>query len=284
MRLASILFASSFTLVVATGWTHLDAGSDGDGPAELPAAHSFELDGHPVTVSLDRVRVPAGEAVKLTLATTDGRLAGRELPVKVMVQTGSAMSRVPRPPLQLSETKVRLGSEPVTVAVTLPGPKLAKGADPLERAGQAAMYSIVIGAPRGDREGVSLPAFAYQPEAFHLAIEAAPAVKVGEPVDVAVRVKSLVADTLRGLTISAASARIVVDQPVRLPTLAAGEEVVVHLRGRGVDPEGQPSTIMAFASAERGGTTSTWVALDTAKGTVTEIPAPELTYDPAWMY
>ena len=38
MRLSSILFASSFTLIVATGWAHLDAGPNADGPAQLAVA------------------------------------------------------------------------------------------------------------------------------------------------------------------------------------------------------------------------------------------------------
>lgn len=270
MRLASILFASSFTLVVATGWAHLDAADDGDGPAEKPVVQQLSLDGKRVTATLDRGRVPAGESVTLTLAAVDPGLAGRELPVRVMAESGSRMSRVTPPPRQLTASTVRLGSEPVTLSFALPGPG-RPGADPLNLAGQATRYSIEVG-EGGDR--IALPAFAYQPEAFHLTLEAPGPVRVGKPVDVAVRVKSLAREPLRDLTVGASSPLFVVDEPARLATLDPGAEVVLHLRGRGIPRDDAPPMIYAYGTAARGGTTATTVELDLQRGTLSEVTAP----------
>ena len=271
MRLSSILFACSFTLVAATGWVRLEAGPGDDGPAALPASRELTIAGQPVRVHLDRDRVAAGSAVTLTVAAVQGAAVGREVPVRLLAQTSSPMSRVPTPPRELAHTTVRLGAQPVTLPLTLPGRAVSREVDRLAVAGQISQYTVVV----GEREAeVALPAFAYQPEAYRLAIEPPAGGRVGEPLDVTVRVTSVATAPLRGVTIRVSGSLFESPDVARLATLAPGATASVTLHGTRGDTSAGEATLAAFGAAERGGTAALWTRLDRGTGTLAVVPPP----------
>lgn len=278
MRITSILFATSFTLIAATGWAHLEAGPDDDGPAELRAVQELAVAGQRVGVSLDRARVPAGAAVQLRVSAVEPGAAGRELAVRVMAQTGSPMARVPTPPREIARATVRLATTPVTIPLTLPGLG-ARAADRLAVAGRITQYTIVVSDGDGDGEGrdpavVALPAFAYEPEAFRLAIDPPAPGPAGAAVDVTVRVTSVADAPVRGLTIRASGSLFTSSDEARVASLAPGATAVVTLHGvRGEVGAGE-ATLTAYGSAERGGTASLWTRLEPETGRLAVLPPP----------
>ncbi|MBL8620938.1 MAG: hypothetical protein JNK64_06525 [Myxococcales bacterium] len=271
MRLTSILFATSFTLIAATGWVHLEAGPNDDGPAERRAVQELAVAGQRVGVSLDRARVPAGAAVRLTVSGVEPGAAGRELAVRVMAQTSSPMARVPTPPREVARATVRLATAPVTVPLTLPG----MGArDRLAVAGRITQYTVVVSDGDQRDAAVALPVFAYEPEAFRLAIDPPAPGPAGAPVDVTVRVTNVADAPLRGVTIRASGSLFTSSDAARVARLAPGATAVVTLHGvRGEVGVGEAS-LVAYGSAERGGTASLWTRLDPGSGGLTELPPP----------
>ena len=274
MRLTSILFATSFTLIAATGWVHLEAGPTDDGPAERRAVQELAVAGQRVGVSLDRARVPAGAAVRLTVSGVAPEAIGRELAVRVMAQTSSPMSRVPTPPREVARATVRLATSPVTIPLTLPGTG-APARDRLAVAGRITQYTIVVSdGDQRDPAAVALPAFAYEPEAFRLAIDPPAAGPAGAPVDVTVRVTSVADAPLRGVAIRVGGSLVTSSDEARVARLAPGETAVVTLHGvRGEARDGDAS-LVAYGNAERGGTASLWTRLDACTGGLTVLPPP----------
>lgn len=279
MHLTTTLFTTSFTIVVAAGLAQLDAGPEADGPTGKPALHAATIGGRHLEVSLDRERVPAGEAVHLTIRATDGGPAGETVRVALLEQTGSPASRMPSPPRQVSQKDVQVGSEPVAVALTLSGPTTAAGnkaGDPLIVAGRATQYTLVVtgaGAakdhgPIADDAGLYLPVFAYQPEAYRLTIEPPAAGAPGDTVDVAVRVTSLAGKPLRGITIGLSSELVAIDDQARIDVLAPKAETVVHLHGQRQAVGADPVRMQAYGTAEYGGSAGAWATIDGAHGTL----------------
>lgn len=273
MRLTPILFACSFTLVAATGWVHLEAGPTDDGPAERRPTQELAVAGQRVGVALDRARVPAGAAVRLTVSAVEPGAAGRELAVRVMAQTSSPMSRVPTPPREVAHATVRLATSPVTIPLTLPGAP-ARG-DRLAIAGRITQYTVVVSdGDRADAAVVALPAFAYEPEAFRLAIDPPAPGPVGAPVDVTVRVTSVADAPLRGVTIRASGTMFTSSDAARVASLAPGATAVVTLHGVRGEVGAGDASLAAYGSAERGGTASLWTRLDPRTGALTVLPPP----------
>lgn len=272
MRLTSILFATSFTLIAATGWVHLEAGPTDDGPAERRAVQELAVAGQRVGVSLDRARVPAGAAVRLTVSGVEPGAAGRELAVRVMAQTSSPMSRVPTPPREVARATVRLATSPATIPLTLPG----MGArDRLAVAGRITQYTIVVSdGDERDAAAVALPAFAYEPEAFRLAIDPPAAGPAGAPVDVTVRVTSVADAPLRGVAIRVGGSLVTSSDEARVARLAPGETAVVTLHGVRGEAGAGDGSLVAYGNAERGGTASLWTRLDARTGGLTVLPPP----------
>ncbi|MBK7077617.1 MAG: hypothetical protein IPH44_35510 [Myxococcales bacterium] len=273
MRLTSILFATSFTLAVATGWVHLEAGPNDDGPAELRAVQELAVAGQRVGVSLDRARVPAGAAVRLTVSAVEPGAAGRELAVRVMAQTGSPMERVPTPPREVARATVRLATAPVTIPLTLPGAPAR--ADRLATAGRITQYTVVVSDGHArDAAVVALPVFAYEPEAFRLAIDPPAPGPAGTPVDVTVRVTSVADAPLRGVVIRAGGSLFTSSDAARVVSLAPGATAVVTLHGVRGEVGAGDASLVAYGNAERGGTASLWTRLDPRTGGLTVLPPP----------
>ncbi len=290
MNLTAALFTSTFTIVVAAGLVQLDAGPEADGPARKPAMHEAVVGGRHLQVSLDRERVPAGEAVHLTITATDPDAGtGGRLRIALLEQSGSRMSRVMMPPTEVWHHEVRLGREPLSVPVTLGGPAdgviAGSGAagDPLTIAGRATQYTVVVTAAPPDGKGhggalasaeadtvagLYVPVFAYQPEAFRLTIDPPAAGKPGDPVDVTVRVKSLAGKPLTGISLGLSSEVFAIDDQPRIASLAPGAEQVVHLHGHRTAVAAGPVTLQAFASADYGGTAGAWATIDATDGSL----------------
>lgn len=273
MRLSSILFASSFTLIVATGWAHLDAGPNADGPAQLAVVQELTVAGHKIGVTLDRGRVVAGSEVHLTVGAVPPDLVGRELAVRVLAQTGSPMSRVPTPPREVAKAMVRLAATPATLPLTLPGLG-GRGGDRLAVAGRISQYTISVDPAGREDAAVALPAFAYEPEAFQLAIDAPAAGRAGDALDLTVRVTSVADAPLRGLTVRASGTLFTSSDEVRIATLAPGATAVVTLHGVRGEPGAGDATLAVYGSAERGGTASLWTRLDADTGALAAIAPP----------
>lgn len=270
MRLTSILFATSFTLIAATGWVHLEAGPTEEGPAEVRAVQELAVAGQRVGVSLDRRRVPAGAAVRLTVSGVAPDTIGRELAVRVMAQTSSPMSRVPTPPREVASATVQLATSPVTIPLTLPG---LGARDPLAVAGRITQYTVVVSDGDQRDAAVALPVFAYEPEAFRLAIDPPAPGPAGAPVDVTVRVTSVADAPLRGVAIRVGGSLVTSSDEARVARLAPGETAVVTLHGvRGA--VGADASLVAYGNAERGGTASLWTRLDARTGGLTALPPP----------
>jgi hypothetical protein len=297
MKLPLTLFATSFTIVVAAGLVQLDAGPEADGPLRKPALHTITVGDHQLEVSVDRERVPTGEAVKLAIVARHGGGAGDKLRVAVLEQMGSPMSRSMPPPREVFHQDVVVGKDgALTVPLTLTTSagrlaavteaKAATKVDPLLTAGRATQLTIVVSG-RGDDAGSAgradhvasidnvgsvetsadeaayLPVFAYEPEAYRLEIEPIAAGEPGTPVDVAVKVTSLAKAPLRKLTVGASSAIATIDEPATIETLAPGEVRTIHLRGTRVAPPADAASLLvnAYGYAEYGGTAGAWASL-----------------------
>ncbi|HVV82161.1 MAG TPA: hypothetical protein VHE35_03750 [Kofleriaceae bacterium] len=291
MKLAPTLFASSFVLSVAAGLVRLDAGPDADGPARKPVLGVATIDGHKLSVSLDRDRVPIGEPVKLAIAATDGS-HGEKLRVAVLEQVGSPEMRSMPPPREVSHQDVVLGDEPLTLPITLAGPPLPAGAqapDPLTQAGQATQFTVVVTAAvpdagKGNRPrdaGAYLPVFAYHPDAYRLKLQPLAAGKPGDAIDVAVEVTSLVDRPLTGLGIGLSSELVAIDDSAKLDTLAPHARTIVHLHGHRQQVAGGPVLVQAYGFAVLGGTAAAWARVDPAAGTLLAQSSQPLEPDPA---
>lgn len=263
-------FAASFVSVVVAGWNHLDASEPEDGPAAAPALREVTIDGHPLRVGVDHARVAAGAVVHATIAMTDAPAAGLDVQVRVLQQTGSAMSRIQSPPREVSSQRVHVGAAATVVPITLAGIVGAAGADPLATAGAATQYTIVVTSTRANDPGAGayLPVFAYQPEAYRLTIEPPGPGQVGDAVEVAVRVKSLAATPLKDLTIGLGTSFLTVaDSPV-IAELAPGAETVVRIKATRIAPPDGPLFLQATGWAAYGGSASAWLTLAKDSGAV----------------
>ena len=144
MKLSTTLFTASFVSVVVAGWNHLDAVAPVDGPADAPARHEVSIDGHAVRIELDHERIPAGQAIHATIAMVDPGPGGMDVKVQLLEQTGSMASRMPSPPREVSSQRVHLGADATTVPITLAGVARGDDADPLDFAGSATQYTLVV--------------------------------------------------------------------------------------------------------------------------------------------
>ncbi|MCA9679557.1 MAG: hypothetical protein H6709_06465 [Kofleriaceae bacterium] len=285
MKLSTTLFTASFVSVVVAGWNHLDAVAPVDGPADAPARHEVSIDGHAVRIELDHERIPAGQAIHATIAMVDPGPGGMDVKVQLLEQTGSMASRMPSPPREVSSQRVHLGADATTVPITLAGVARGDDADPLDFAGSATQYTLVVTAAgdgaaatgNGNGNGLQrfavdggayLPVFAYEPEAYRLTIDAPAPGKVGDPVDVTIHVESLATRPITELTIGmGASFLEAADSPV-IAKLAPGATTDVHVRATRVDPQDGPMLIQAYGWATKGGSAAAWLTVDRDTGAV----------------
>ena len=260
MKASTTLFTVSFVSAALAGWYQLDARQDEDGPAKKPVITRVTLDGNELSVGVDRQRVPAGETVNVTLAVTRGTPG--EVRLNVMEQSSEMGSRMEPPPRTIATQIVKLGAEPTTVPIELSG-MVRPSSDPLQNAGAATRYTIVVTSDKDGSAQAALPVFAYEPEAYQLTVDAPTAAGVGEPVDVTVHVKSLVDKPLTGITIGLSSSFITpTDSPV-IDTLAAGDEQTIVVHGtRTEQPDGTPLLVQAYGYAGYGGTAQAWAEID----------------------
>jgi hypothetical protein len=303
MKPTPLLFTTSFAVSVLAGWALVGAGPEVDGPAHKPAIHEAIIDGHKLTVSLDRERVPAGESVQVTLAMSDAKTAparGFDVKVTLVEQSGSMMSRVMPPPREVLSKVIHIGKEPVVLPLELagaplPGRRRDQGpntpVDELAIAGMATQYTVAIepvkrGKSDDGRGNAAVPVYAYRAEAFRLTIDPPAPAKIGETVDVAVHVKNLSPKALQGISIGLSTSFLSIEDAPPIATLAPGAETVVHLKATRIDAPAEGELLLqAFGWAEYGGTASAWATVDRQSGALARRASePYLVADSSLIY
>jgi hypothetical protein len=273
MSHTTTVFATSFLVAVAAGWSLLDASPETEGPDARPALHELVVDGAKLSIGLDKERVPAGQKVHVTLAMVDGGTPrGVDLEVTLLEQQGDMMSRSMPPPREVARKSVHVGAEPVVLPLELAGATRGRRAqDPILSAGSATQYTIVVAPAKAGEDDADamayVPAFAYQPEAFALTVDPPAPAEVGAPTEVVVRVKNVSGKPLKGISLGLSTALVTTNEAPRIDTLAPGAETVVRIKGtRVAAPDGAAPIIQVFGYAEYGGTAAAWAEVDPATG------------------